>query len=170
MFSFFKSSVEKDLIKLGFNQLIKGYKQKVRSKEWTKQQYTDALKSVHKKHLSELQNIGNVNVATRQSFDDDELLTPLNLQNIQQEYIDIDYLYSSILFDYNTNKRIHAKALSQLEQVLKERFPDAVVSDAVYEKLKDADVKLLIDEAMRAMDASNKDYLQTVFTLLKNRL
>ena len=107
MFSFFKSSIEKDLIKLGFEELVKGYRQKVKSNEWTKQQFNDALKNLHDKN--QINNIGNVNVATRQSFDVDDSIAPLNLQNIQQEFIDYDYIYSTLLFEYNSNKRPHNK-------------------------------------------------------------
>ena len=110
MFSFFKSSIEKDLIKLGFEELVQGYKQKVKTNEWTKLQYNEALKSLHTKHKNQISNIGNVNVATRQSFDVDDSVVPLNLQNIQQEFIDYDYIYSTLLFEYNSNNRIHTKA------------------------------------------------------------
>ncbi len=98
MFSFFKSSIEKDLIKLGFEELVKGYRQKVRSSEWTKQKYNDALKTLHSKNKNQINNIGNINVATRQSFDVDDSIVPLNLQNIQLEFIDYDYIYSTLLF------------------------------------------------------------------------
>lgn len=170
MFSFFKSTLEKDLIKLGFGKLIEGYKQKVRSKEWSGRQYKEALKEFHAQHLGELRNSGNVNVATRQSFDDDELMVPLNLQNIQQEFIDIDYLYSSLLFEYHNHKRIHTKALHELEKLLKERFPEAVEEDTFYRTHENSELKQLIELACLPMDAANKNQLKTVFSILRNRM
>src|SRR5690606_12829139 len=129
MFSFFKSRIEKDLIKLGYATLIEGYRQKVKANEWTSSEFKNALNALHKKHLHEIENIQNVNVATRQSFVDDELMVSLNLQNIQHEYIDFDFIYSSLLFEYSNNNRVHAKAVSELERHLLERFPDAVFSE-----------------------------------------
>ena len=170
MFSFFKNTLEKDLIKLGFGKLIEGYKQKVRTKEWSERQYKEALRDFHTRHISEVRNAGNVNVATRQSFDDDELMVPLNLQNIQQEFIDIDYLYSSLLFEYHNHKRVHTKALHELEKLLKERFPDAVEETAFYNTYKDSDMKQLIELACLPMEAANKDRLKVVFSILRNRM
>jgi len=170
MFSFFKNTLEKDLIKLGFGKLIEGYKQKVRSKEWTRRQYKEALRDFHSQHLSELSNSENINVATRQSFDDDELMVPLNLQNIQQEYVDVDYLYSSLLFEYQNSKRVHTKALHELEKLLKDRFPDAVADEELYRLYENSELKLLIDLACMPIEETNKNLLKTAFALLKNRL
>jgi len=170
MFSFFKNPLEKDLIKLGFGKLIEGYRQKLRSKEWTRKQYKEALRDFHEQHLGELRNAGNVNVATRQSFDDDELMVPLNLQNIQQEFIDIDYLYSSLLFEYHNHKRIHTKALHELEKLLKERFPEAVEEDTFYRTHENSELKQLIELACLPMDAAHKNQLKTVFSILRNRM
>lgn len=170
MFSFFKSTVEKDLIKLGYQSLIDGYKQKVKLKEWTKKQYTLALEELHKKHKNEINNINNVNVATRQSFDVIETIPPLNLQNIQQEYIDYDFIYSSLLFEYNSHKRIHTKALNELSLLLDEKFRDAVILADDIEHLKNIDLKQLIHEATTPFSNKNKNYLKAVFSELKNRL
>ncbi|MDO5636144.1 MAG: hypothetical protein Q4G18_02705 [Myroides sp.] len=170
MFSFFKSSIEKDLIKLGFEELVKGYRQKVRSSEWTKQKYNDALKTLHSKNKNQINNIGNVNVATRQSFDVDDSVVPLNLQNIQQEFIDYDYIYSTLLFEYNSNNRIHTKALNELSLLLDEKFPDAVILGDDIESLKNFDLKQLIHEATTPFSTENKNYLKAVFSELKNRL
>lgn len=170
MFSFFKNSVEKDLVKLGYAQLIEGYKQKVRSKEFTKQQYKKALKQLHEKHLNQINNANNVNVATRQTFDDDELLTPLNLQNIQQEFIDVDFLYSSLLFEFNSRNRIHVKALTELDKFLTIQFPNAVILEEDREKVKQFDLKTLLNEATLPIDFASKNYLKTVFKELQNRV
>nr|WP_298003546.1 hypothetical protein [uncultured Flavobacterium sp.] len=170
MFSFFKSSIEKDLIKLGFEELVKGYRQKVRSSEWTKQKYNDALKTLHSKNKNQINNIGNVNVATRQSFDVDDSIVPLNLQNIQLEFIDYDYIYSTLLFEYNSNNRIHTKALYQLDKLLHENYPDAVILGDDIESLKNFDLKQLIHEATTPFSTENKNYLKAVFSELKNRL
>ena len=169
MFSFFKSSIEKDLIKLGFEELVKGYKQKVKTNEWSKQQYKDALKGLHAKHKNQINNIDNVNVATRQSFDVDDSIVPLNLQNIQQEFIDYDYIYSTLLFEYNNNNRIHAKALYQLDKLLQENYPDAVILEEDQRKIKQLGLSDLINEATMPFSTENKDYLKTVFSELLDR-
>lgn len=170
MFSFFKSTIEKDLIKLGYATLVESYRQKVKAKKWNHSEFKNALKTLHDKHLNEINNIQNVNVATRQSFVDDELLTPLNLQNIQDEYIDFDFIYSSLLFEYNNHNRVHEKAVSELDRHLSERFPDATLSETDLEKVQSMDIRTLIDEASQPMENSNKNYLKTVFAELKNRL
>lgn len=170
MFSLFKSTVEKDLIKLGFEELVKGYRQKLKNKEWTKQQLTDALKNLHTQHKNEIKNINNVNVATRQSFDDDELIVPLNLQNIQQEFIDYDYIYSTLLFEYNSNSRIHSKALYQLDKLLNEKYPDAIILEDKLAQLKLLPIKELINEATLPFNEDNKHYLKTVFSELKKSI
>lgn len=169
MFSFFKSSIEKDLIKLGFEELVKGYRQKVKSNEWTKQQFNDALKNLHAKNKNQINNIGNVNVATRQSFDVDDSIVPLNLQNIQQEFIDYDYIYSTLLFEYNSNNRIHTKALYQLDKLLHENYPDAVILEEDQQKIKQLHLRDLINEATLPFTLENKNYLKTVFNELLNR-
>ena len=169
MFSFFKSSIEKDLIKLGYEELVKGYCQKVKSNEWTKLQYNDALKSLHTKHKNQINNIGNVNVATRQSFDVDDSIVPLNLQNIQQEFIDYDYIYSTLLFEYNSNNRIHTKALYQLDKLLHENYPDAAILKDEETNVKQLSLKQLIDEATLPFSLENKNYLKTIFNELLNR-
>src|SRR5690606_29563721 len=166
MFSFFKSSIEKDLIKLGFGELVNGYKLKVKTNQWTKQQYKDALKSLHAKHKNQINNIDNVNVATRQSFDVDDSIVPLNLQNIQLEFIDYDYIYSTLLFEYNSNNRIHTKALYQLDKLLHENYPDAVILGDDIESLKNFDLKQLIHEATTPFSTENKNYLKAVFSEL----
>lgn len=169
MFSFFKSSTEKDLLKLGFQELIKAYKQKVKNREWTTKQYNDALKSLHTKNKNQINNIDNVNVATRQSFDVDDSIVPLNLQNIQQEFIDYDFLYSTLLFEYNNNNRIHTKALHELDKLLHENYPDVVVLKNEEKNLKKFSLQQLINEATLPFNSENKDYLKTVFNELLYR-
>lgn len=167
MFSFFKSAIEKDLIQLGFGELVRQYKQKLKNKEFTKQQFYAALKELHNKHQSKLSNIKNVNVATRQTFDDDEILVPLNLQNIQQEFIDYDYLYSTLLFEFNNNNRIHTKALQQLDKLLHENYPDAVIEPTDKEKVNQLSLKELINDATLPFSQAHKNYLKAVFHQLK---
>lgn len=169
MFSFFKSSIEKDLIKLGFEELVKGYRQKVKSSEWSKLQYNDALKSLHTKHKNQLNNIGNVNVATRQSFDVDDSVVPLNLQNIQQEFIDYDYIYSTLLFEYNSNNRIHTKALFELDKLLNENYPNAVILEEDQQKIQQLSLNELINEATLPFSNENKNYLKAIFSELQNQ-
>jgi len=170
MFSFFKSSIEKDLIKLGFGELVNGYKLKVKTKEWTKQQYINTLNEFYKQHLTEVENINNVNVATRQSFDVTETIVPLNLQNIQLEYIDVDFLYSSLLFEYNNYQRIHSKALYELNKLLQEKHPDATISTEDEQKIKYLPLKELINDATLPFSAESKNYLKAVFKELTDRI
>ena len=169
MFSFFKSSIEKDLIKLGFGELVKGYRQKVKTNEWTKQQFNDALKGLHTKYKNQINNIDNVNIATRQSFDVDDSIVPLNLQNIQQEFIDYDYIYSTLLFEYNSNNRIHTKALYQLDKLLHENYPDAVILGEDKLKIQQLVLSDLINEATLPFSTESKNYLKAVFSELLNR-
>lgn len=166
MFLFFKSTLEKNLIKLGLANSVNQYKQKLKNKELTKKEYNNALQSLFNAHQTQLKNIKNVNVATRQTFDDDALLVPLNLQNIKQEFIDYDFIYSSLLFEYNNNKRIHTKALHELNKLLTEQYPDAVCSDTDLETVKKLTIEELINQATVSFTNENKNYLKAVFTQL----
>lgn len=166
MFLFFKSTLEKNLIKLGFTDSVNQYKQKLKNKELTKKEYNNALQSLYNAHQVQLKNIKNVNVATRQTFDDDELLVPLNLQNIKQEFIDYDFIYSSLLFEYNNNKRIHTKALHELNKLLTEQYPDATCTEIDIDKVKNLTVEQLINQATVSFTNENKNYLKAVFTQL----
>jgi len=99
----------------------------------------------------------------------DDSIVPLNLQNIQQEFIDYDYIYSTLLFEYNSNNRIHTKALYQLDKLLHENYPDAVILAEDQQKIKQLHLRDLINEATSPFTHENKDYLKTVFNELLNR-
>jgi len=89
VFSFFKSDKEKKLEKIGYKSLIQSYKQKASNKEWTRSEYRQAMNLLYKEKKTAVDNAENVNIATRQSFKEDEVMVPLNLQNIQQESVDL---------------------------------------------------------------------------------
>ena len=170
MFSFFKSAKEKQLEKLGYQLLIESYKEKVKTKEWTKKESSQAIDNLYNEKKAIVSNATNINVATRQSFDDDETMVPLNLQNIQQEFIDYDFIYSSFIFEYNNYKRIHTKALNELIRYLNNHFPDAVINEEDAQKISDKELKELINEASNPINDSNKNYLKAVFNELQKRL
>lgn len=170
MFSFFKSAKEKQLEKLGYQLLIESYKEKVKTKEWTKKEFSQAIDDLYNEKKAIVSNATNINVATRQSFDDDETMVPLNLQNIQQEFIDYDFIYSSLIFEYNNYKRIHTKALNELTRYLNNHFPDAVINEEDTQKISAKELKELINEASNPINDSNKNYLKAVFNELQKRL
>lgn len=170
MFSFFKSAKEKQLEKLGYQLLIESYKEKVKTKEWTKKEFSQAIDDLYNEKKAIVSNATNINVATRQSFDDDETMIPLNLQNIQQEFIDYDFIYSSLIFEYNNYKRIHTKALNELICYLNLHFPDAVINEEDAQKISAKELKELINEASTPINDSNKNYLKAVFNELQKRL
>jgi len=170
MFSFFKSAKEKQLEKLGYQLLIESYKEKVKTKEWTKKEFSQAIDDLYNEKKTIVSNATNINVATRQSFDDDETMVPLNLQNIQQEFIDYDFIYSSLIFEYNNYKRIHTKALNELIRYLNNHFPDAVINEEDAQKISAKELKELINEASNPINDSNKNYLKAVFNELQKRL
>lgn len=170
MFSFFKSAKEKQLEKLGYQLLIQSYKEKVKTKEWTKKEFSQAIDDLYNEKKAIVSNATNINVATRQSFDDDETMVPLNLQNIQQEFIDYDFIYSSLIFEYNNYKRIHTKALNELTRYLNNHFPDAVINEEDAQKISAKELKELINEASNPINDSNKNYLKAVFNELQKRL
>lgn len=169
MLSFFKSNKEKKLEKLGYQSLIQSYKEKVRSKEWTKNKYSQAIDNLYDEKKAAIDNAENINVATRQSFNEDEVMVPLNLQNIQQEYIDYDFIYSSLIFEYNNYGRVHTKALYELERHLDELFPDTQASEKDLQELQQLHIRMLIDQALLPMSLENKEYLKAVFQVLKEK-
>jgi len=170
MFSLFKSSKEKQLIRLGFQTLIDSYYAKLKSKEWTKEEWKAAIDQLYEQNKTAVFNADNVNVATRQSFVDDEVLVPLNLQNIQQEYIDYDFIYSSLIYEYKNYQRVHSRAIVELIKYLKEKFPKATVDNQCSEQLKQLSTKDLIDKATQEITEENASYMASVFEELKNRL
>lgn len=122
MFSFFKSGKEKALEKLGYKTLIDSYKQKVTNKEWDNKKYKEAIDKLFNDQKAIVSNANNVNVATRQSFVDDEVMVPLNLQNIQQEYIDYDFIFSTLVYEFKNHKKIHTQAVHELMKYLESKY------------------------------------------------
>jgi len=169
VFSFFKSDKEKKLEKLGYQSLIQSYKQKVSNKEWTRSEYRQAMNLLYKEKKTAVDNAENVNIATRQSFKEDDVMVPLNLQNIQQESVDYNLIYSLLIFEYSNYKRVHPKALYELEQHLDELFPDTQTSEKDLQKLQQLDLKILIDKALLPITMENKEYLKAVFQVLKKK-
>jgi hypothetical protein len=169
MFSLFKSNKEKQLIKLGFQSLIDSYYEKVKSKEWSKDDLKKAIDNLYEQKKSIVGNADNVNVSTRQSFVDDEVLVALNLQNIQQEFIDYDFIYSTLLYDYKNHKKIHTKALKELSDYLHTKYKDVQIDASYAEKIASLDTKQLIDLAMQDISSENANELAAVFTELKKR-
>lgn len=170
MFSLFKSNKEKQLEKLGYKTLLDSYRKKVKLKEWSKTDYTVALEKLYKDKQSIIGNADNINVSTRQSFVDDEVMVALNLQNIQQEYIDYDFIYSSLLYEFKSNKKIHSKAIKELIDLLHSKFPEATIAEEFATELKDKETSYLIDEALQDITSENQHQLKAVFTELHNRL
>src|SRR5690606_11365675 len=160
MLSFFKSNKEKKLEKLGYQSLIQSYKEKVRSKEWTKKEYNQAVDNLYDEKKEALINGKKNNIATLQSSNEDEVMVPLNLQNIQHEYIDYDFIYSSLIFEYNNYGRVHTKALYDLERYLDELFPDTQASEKDLQELQQLHIRMLIDKALLPMSLENKEYLK----------
>lgn len=170
MFSFFKSDKEKKLEKLGYQSLIQSYKQKVSNKEWTRNEYRQAMNQLYKEKKTAADNAENVNVATCQSFKEDEVMVPLNLQNILQESVDYNFIYSSLIFEYSNYKRVHPKALYELERHLDELFPDTQTSEESIQELQQLDLKTLIDKALLPITMENREYLKAVFQVLKKKI
>lgn len=169
MFSFFKSTKEKQLIKLGFQSLIDSYYEKVKSKEWSKIDMKKAIDDLYEQKKAIVGNANNVNVSTRQSFVDDEVLVALNLQNIQQEYIDYDFIYSTLLYEYKNSKRIHTKALDELSKYLLTKYSNTELNKEYAQEIKSFATKVLIDIAMQDITSKNANEMIAVFEELKYR-
>lgn len=170
MFSFFKSSKEKKLEKLGFQSLIHSYKEKLRNKEWTRKEYNQAVDQLFDEKKTAIDNVENINVATRQSFDDDEVMVPLNLQNIQLEYIDYDFVYNSLLFEYKNKKRIHQKALEQLENRLDQLFPNVEIAQDLLKKMELLEDEVLINKILEPLNDHNKQEFKAIYSVLRKRV
>lgn|SRR5690554_844195 len=170
MFSFFKSNKEEKLEKLGYHSLIQSYKEKVRNKEWTRKDYQSAIQNLLNEKKTAVENIENNNVSTRQSFVTDEVLVPLNLENIQNEYIDYDFVCSSLVFEFKSKKRVHLKALQQLEARLNQMFPELEVSEELQTKINSLEVVTLINRAIASPNDVNKHELKAVYKALRQRL
>lgn len=170
MFSLFKSTKEKQLIKLGYQSLIDSYYEKVKLKEWSKNDLKKAIDDLFEQKKSIVGNAENVNVSTRQSFVDDEVLVALNLQNIQNEFIDYDFIYSSLLYEFKNYNKIHTKALNELSSFLLSKHPNATIDTRIQEEIKAKDTKELIDICLQDINSENASMLLTVFTELKNRI
>ncbi|WP_372473718.1 hypothetical protein AB4865_00165 [Capnocytophaga sp. ARDL2] len=169
MFSLFKNQKEKKLVKLGFQSLIDAYKEKFNSGEWTKETYKKAIDTLYKDKKTAIENIDNIQVSTRQTYDDDEVISPLNLQNIRQHFIDYDFVYSSLLFEYKNHNKIHIQAIDTLEKWLEEQFPTAKITESHTQNWCEKDTNQLIEKALEAITEDNADEIKTIFTLLKNR-
>lgn len=124
MFHFWKSDIEKKLLALGHQDSIAYYKQQLRQKKISKAVYMQYLQDLLAEQKSKLSNIGNVNVATRQSFADDEILIPLNVSKIQQPEYDIDFIKNKIAFDFKNNQRLYANEIRFLFDFFKTEFSE----------------------------------------------
>lgn len=99
----------------------------------------------------------NNNVA-RRTFNEAEIIFPLNLQNIQQEYIDYNVVYSTFIFEFKNYGRVHSKALYELERYSDELFPDTQASKKTCKSYNRLKSKVLCIKLLKA-----------VFQVLKER-
>lgn len=122
MFHFWKSDTEKKLLALGHRDIVAYYRQQLRQKKISKAGYIQSLQDLLAEQKNKLANINNVNVATRQSFIDDDILIALNVSKIQQPEYDIDFIKNKIAFNFKNNNRLYTNEIRFLFDIFKTEF------------------------------------------------
>lgn len=129
---FLLGSKEKDLIKIGFQPLIDSLKKQLKNKEITKQTYHKTIEKWHSDNKLAIQKGESIQAYIKQSFNEREILPPMNLSNIQMEVVDVDYLQSLILFDYKENRSVNQQVVNELKSYLEGKYAvEKKTSDSV---------------------------------------
>lgn len=113
MFSFFNSK-EKKLREIGYSSVVDEIKEKRKKGEISKEEYNKQIDEWYLKNQKAIEQGKHVEVSARQSFDESEVLPPLNLENIALEVFDIDYVESLLLFEYKEHQKIDQKIIREL--------------------------------------------------------
>lgn len=113
MFSFFNTK-EKKLRAIGFASMVDALQARKKNGEITKKEYKKIINQWCQRNEKSIENKGHIEVSARQSFDENEVLPPLNLQNIHTQVFDIDYAESLLLFEYKERKTIDQKIIRDL--------------------------------------------------------
>lgn len=131
MLGFWKSKIERKLLKLGHTESIAQYRKQLKAKEISKHDFNRLLTSLWEQQKAKWEQRENVNVATRQSFIDDDTLVPLNLHQIQTIVYDFDFIKNKIFFEYkNTGSIPHSLVDSLFEEVKKDPlFKEILTTD-----------------------------------------
>ena len=99
MFFVRKNSTEKKLIELGYDWIVKNYRKQLKNKKFNKAEWQKALDNFYQSVAHKKEGKNNVNVAVRQTFDDNEVLPALNVSQITLPEYDVDFLKNKIYHD-----------------------------------------------------------------------
>lgn len=155
MFFIRKNPTEKKLIELGYDWIVKNYRRQLRGNQLNKAEWQKALDNFYQSVAHKKEGKNNVNVAVRQTFDDNEVLPALNVSQITLPEYDIDFLKNKIFHDYKTTGKPTLSDIDFLYQTFKKEFPKT---------LRQAD--LLIDDTARAIDIITEEYSKEKATLI----
>ncbi len=122
IFDLFLSSTEKKLLKLGYGDIVKNYKKQLKNKTLDKKLYQELLEQLLTKNEHKLFHLDNVNVATRQNFQDFDVLPALNVSKITIPEYDLDFVKSKIYFNFKNNQQIIKGDIEFLFEQFKKEF------------------------------------------------
>lgn len=122
IFDLFLSPTEKKLLRLGYRDVVKNYKLQLKNKKIDKKKYNELLEQILAKNEYKLANVDNVNVATRQNFQDYDVLPALNVSKITIPEYDLDFVKSKIYFNFKNNQQIIRGDIEFLLEQFKKEF------------------------------------------------
>ncbi|WP_277632441.1 hypothetical protein [Avrilella dinanensis] len=126
MFFIRKNPTEKKLIELGYDWIVKNYRRQLRNNQLSKAEWRKALDNFYQSVAHKKEGKNNVNVAVRQTFDDNEVLPALNVSQITLPEYDIDFLKNKIYHDYKTTGKPTLSDIDFLYQIFKKEFPENI--------------------------------------------
>lgn len=109
----------KQLKKLGHTAQLAQYQAQRNNNQLNKVEYRSKIENLWLQQQNNWHHRDNVNVATRQSFTTNETLVPLNLEQIQTEVYDIDFIKNKLFFDYKNQGSVNYALVTTLKKALK---------------------------------------------------
>ncbi len=140
MLFFKKNSTEKKLINLGYDWIVKSYRKQLKNKQLSKDEWQIALEKFYASVAHKQTHQNNVNVATRQSFDDNEVLPALNVSQITLPEYDIEFIKNKIYNDYKTTGKYNRSEIDFLYQLFIKQFAEVEPNDVVASEAAAIDV------------------------------
>lgn len=165
MFFIRKNSTEKKLIELGYIEVVKNYRKQLKNKQLNKVEWQKALNDFYQSVAQKKEGKQNVNVAVRQTFDDDEVLPSLNVSKISLPEYDVDFIKNKIFHDYKNSEKLIFSDIDFLYQIFKKEFPETPYQ-----------VDLSVDDTAQAIDIITDEFdkekaalIHAAFAFLRRR-
>lgn len=165
MFFIRKNSIEKKLIELGYIEVVKNYRKQLKNKQLNKVEWQKALDDFYQSVAQKKEGKQNVNVAVRQTFDDDEVLPALNVSKISLPEYDIDFIKNKIFHDYKNSEKLILSDIDFLYRIFQKDFSEIEPQTDVSIKDTAQAIDIITDE----YDKEKAALIHAAFAFLRRR-